>query len=699
MLNITNKFDIYEVLMPLVLQNHHKEVDEYLYFAMENKVKWLQVIDSLLDRKRTLSEYCDELIAKYKYDDIKLKVDNTQELCKFLMNLLKSLSIDIINLPNLHYMSVTGFLHQLYYKYIGGLMSTAAFRGVVMEEIRDCREVQCDLISLMASHQNWQEVVFWIDTLQIPVLEWPRSFRIEQLQYFYSKYSKNSSKRVDLRSEQPPRTGDGNDIQQDQSRREILHNSEEIRHNTSENRSYVNRCRKNRNNGYIQNSSVKRRAHGYLQFPLSEDHILYVDNNSTALEMVREFNDGDIVAFHSKWKPSPLKRYELAMLQLAVNDKVFLVDCLTENIDLDTWRLIGNKVFNNKKILKIGFDTTDDIKRFARQLFIGADNKEVTSLFLDLNKMWRLLKCLTTNLVFPYDIKKSGDGLDVLAANCLGKPVDKTEQFCNWAQRPLRHEQIIYAAINVYCLLGIFPVLNRMAKNLGANLDDIYADACGAGNSYRKLLLREFRLEQEREAFGTNFFYKSPSVKEHDDTVMPTLSPKPIEGPVRPDSIPYYRFLCDVMFGGLCRELRKLGFDCIEVYPHKPIDMYLARAHSGRYVLTQGDRCKLFTAVVPNAQVFDLPKTSTANIVIDLIKCLNIDITPDFFQTRCLNCNSRQFIRATYNEMQLICNDRLITHEHEDLRWDSSEMKDYILCKSSTYTYVCGVIFSSSFIT
>lgn len=42
-----------------------------------------------------------------------------------------------------------------------------------------------------------------------------------------------------------------------------------------------------------------------------------------------------------------------------------------------------------------------------------------------------------------------------LAQVCLGKIVDKTEQFSNWEKRPLKSPQVLYAAADAYCLLDI----------------------------------------------------------------------------------------------------------------------------------------------------------------------------------------------------------------------------------------------------
>lgn len=61
-------------------------------------------------------------------------------------------------------------------------------------------------------------------------------------------------------------------------------------------------------------------------------------------------------------------------------------------------------------------------------------------------------------LFFVTDDEKleSGSALTNLVQLCFGKPLDKSNQFSNWNNRPLREEQIIYAALDAYCLIEIY---------------------------------------------------------------------------------------------------------------------------------------------------------------------------------------------------------------------------------------------------
>jgi ribonuclease D len=51
-----------------------------------------------------------------------------------------------------------------------------------------------------------------------------------------------------------------------------------------------------------------------------------------------------------------------------------------------------------------------------------------------------------------------------LHAKVLGRALDKSEQFGNWAMRPLRPEQKCYAATDAHCLVAIYEKLENIAK-------------------------------------------------------------------------------------------------------------------------------------------------------------------------------------------------------------------------------------------
>lgn len=56
---------------------------------------------------------------------------------------------------------------------------------------------------------------------------------------------------------------------------------------------------------------------------------------------------------------------------------------------------------------------------------------------------------------------------------CLGKKLDKSNQFSNWAQRPLRKEQLRYAALDAFCLLEIYDAIEKQLTHIQLDPNEI----------------------------------------------------------------------------------------------------------------------------------------------------------------------------------------------------------------------------------
>lgn len=67
------------------------------------------------------------------------------------------------------------------------------------------------------------------------------------------------------------------------------------------------------------------------------------------------------------------------------------------------------------------------------------------------------------------DKLEPGAALTTLTHLCFGKPLDKSNQFSNWNNRPLREKQIVYAALDAYCLIEIHEELKKLCESF--NLD------------------------------------------------------------------------------------------------------------------------------------------------------------------------------------------------------------------------------------
>ncbi len=85
------------------------------------------------------------------------------------------------------------------------------------------------------------------------------------------------------------------------------------------------------------------------------------------------------------------------------------------------------------------------------------------------------LRCLEESLTHAsssLQLRKpnsSEKGLSALVESLLGLPLDKRDQISNWSRRPLRENQVVYAALDAYVLLEVFEALKNRSGDVGAS--------------------------------------------------------------------------------------------------------------------------------------------------------------------------------------------------------------------------------------
>lgn len=132
----------------------------------------------------------------------------------------------------------------------------------------------------------------------------------------------------------------------------IKENRDSVRKN------YVKKCDQNDNK---KNTSPKRmdgRADATRYYQLksnpSPQFITFVDRRDTFDEMLGYLLGQSFVAFDAEWNPIKTSSPELALIQFATNERIFLIDVISSDISPDDWNRLAINVFNNLEILKIG---------------------------------------------------------------------------------------------------------------------------------------------------------------------------------------------------------------------------------------------------------------------------------------------------------------------------------------------------------
>lgn len=87
---------------------------------------------------------------------------------------------------------------------------------------------------------------------------------------------------------------------------------------------------------------------------LPESNIILVDTSDKFNQMLNYLRSQELIAFDSEWKPTFLSMNDVALIQFATIERIFLVDVVTLGVNSQFWNRLGRYVFNNEEILKLG---------------------------------------------------------------------------------------------------------------------------------------------------------------------------------------------------------------------------------------------------------------------------------------------------------------------------------------------------------
>ena len=172
-----------------------------------------------------------------------------------------------------------------------------------------------------------------------------------------------------------------------------------------------------------------------------------------------------MIGIDGEWPPilgANSSAQKLTLLQIASCDSCYLIDVLKLK-DSKHWTTFTDKILNSKSILKIGFGFHNDLT-LIRQSFPIKTDFQPQKIF-DLSKVFEFVLSEYRNIIDESAIAearhKDLKGLSKCVFLLFGKPLDKSEQFSDWSRRPLREEQLKYAALDAFCLIEIFDELRK----------------------------------------------------------------------------------------------------------------------------------------------------------------------------------------------------------------------------------------------
>ncbi|XP_031747381.1 exonuclease mut-7 homolog isoform X2 [Xenopus tropicalis] len=320
-------------------------------------------------------------------------------------------------------------------------------------------------------------------------------------------------------------------------------------------------------NENVPDDPQTRKEHFY-QLPIPRDKIHFL-RSAGDLSVCRErvLKDGQVVGVDMEWRPmfGGLGKQTVSLVQLALREEVFLLDLLqlnapgagangTQRTREELIRFIKD-LFLCAAITKLSYSVLGDIQNLEATdpEFLGLEKQ--TRGILDLYTVHKQLQRVPhrpRGKREPVDVLADGPpsedglapqsekGLSLLVRDILGKPLDKTEQLSNWDKRPLREQQILYAAADAYCLLEVYDVLRQDPARFGLNPN---LQQCPKSDS---------KANPEKRPRP-----KNPGARRQN---LPDTGSDTGAQPIPPRQ---FSVICDNMLQGLGRYLRCLGVDVL----------------------------------------------------------------------------------------------------------------------------------------
>ncbi|XP_029163775.1 exonuclease mut-7 homolog [Nylanderia fulva] len=425
------------LLLPLILQNKLQVVDEFLVDCPEVQKALTTYLDNLIAPGKNVQIILERFIEDNDIPEVKISLTQVRPITKLVARLIKQYNLSPDVCPHLNTKRNEGALQFLIHKhYVDGSLNVASWREMVREAIGNDDKLQRELLLMLINVNDAQEGLYWAKEYKIPKQEWPWLI-------------------MDAEKEEGAQgINDGASTSRDE-------NWEPADDNIN-----------------------------YHVLKLPRECITVVDNG----RLFEEFLDNGlrnvaVVGIDLEWKPSfGTKQPELALIQVATEDNVYILDVTTLGNELsELWAALGLMLFGNKNIVKIGFGIAHDMTVIRNSIPILSSIKTHGQGYLDLMILWRKL-AEDYNFIFPYngDPNFTSKSLSKLVELCFGQRLDKSDQFSNWELRPLRESQIIYAALDAYCLLEIYKVLADYSAALDIPFEDICAEIQHIPQAHKK---------------------------------------------------------------------------------------------------------------------------------------------------------------------------------------------------------------------
>ncbi|XP_041908011.1 exonuclease mut-7 homolog isoform X3 [Corvus kubaryi] len=571
--------DVEKMCTPLLLQDKANLVEDYVGEYPELQRKLLQTLDMWCDPSFNIRDITRPYQGLSRYKPEKF---NRRVLSKLVFRLLERFNVDPALCPNVINQRHLRTLNYLFYKrFVEKTMTEENWADHIQSTVGENRWLQGHLVQSLLWHCGARGAARWARRCRVPPEMLPRAVA-EELQKLH----------IQDRAEEVTKA----DNYEDSKKKD------------------------------------------YYQLPIAREKIHFLQTWEETLQCWEKvLQPGQVVGVDMEWKPSfgMVGKPRVALLQLALKDEVFLLDLprLLEQAEAE-----GEKeklprfiqmLYSDAAITKLGYGMSGDLSSLAATCSVLKDTEKqmqgvVDLLAVDKQLQWKKDGRKVDGLSPEHSheergVKQPEKGLSLLVQHVLGKPLDKTEQLSNWEKRPLREEQILYAASDAYCLLEIYERLCKDPESfgLGSDLTESLVEKQSKKPRAKKQL-------NKQEA-------PSPSGQECQG---PRMEPSCPPAPISPQE---FSVVCDNMLQGLGRYLRCLGVD-VRLLDNEDDHRKAAEIarQEGRVILTSGLPYQTLRSQVGEGRCFSVNCSEKAKEqALQVLKHFNVQVSLSDIFSRC----------------------------------------------------------------
>jgi len=209
-----------------------------------------------------------------------------------------------------------------------------------------------------------------------------------------------------------------------------------------------------------------------------------VQDNKSLIKITKILKKNEVLFIDTEFLRNNTYWPKLCLIQIKAKKKVYLIDPLAKDIDLN----VIKEIFINPKILKVFHSARQDIEVLMNVFNVIP---------------WPIYD---TQIAANFILEETDIGYGNLVETMCGKKLSKKYQVSDWSRRPLKDKQIEYATLDVEYLPILHEELEskikikrkiRLFKSEIEKLRDII-DIYNPKNSYKKINFRKKNIIKSR---------------------------------------------------------------------------------------------------------------------------------------------------------------------------------------------------------